>query len=80
MTVGVSGQLAVGLAQPPCLISRPLTPNNPVAGLFAARTVSHREAGHTHQICTKNTWTRSGTEDFLVREERKGRCPIRGEP
>lgn len=80
MTGGVSGQLAVGLAEPPCLISRPLTPDNPVAGLFAARTVSHRGAGHTHEICTKNIWTRYGTEDFLVREERKGRCPTRDEP
>ena len=46
------------------------------AGLFAAHVVSHQWVGpENHEICHKDHWTRHGTEDFLVRELRKGLNP-----
>jgi hypothetical protein len=49
----------------------PLIPNERV--FFAAHAVSPVEAGsHPYVLCLSN-WTRSGTDGFLVRFERKGR-------
>ena len=72
--MGWNGEPHIGVGEKPhCLIGHPFHPDfHKVINVLTAHAVSHERLDNNHEICLQTIWTQPGTEDFLVRSERKG--------